>query len=70
MENIVKSGVPLKIDYIIADILDPEDVDDIYQYYRESNTPDLDEALDNFEGLYNEDELRLVHLKFVSEQGN
>ena len=69
MESIVKSGVPLKIDYIINDILDPEDVEDIYQYYRESDTPDLDAALDNFEGDYSEDELRLVHLKFVSEQG-
>ncbi|MBP3725902.1 MAG: DNA helicase RecQ [Bacteroidaceae bacterium] len=70
MEAIVKSGVPLKIDYIIRDILDPDDVDEVYEYYRESDTPDLDAALDYFEGLYNEDELRLVHLKFVSEQGN
>ena len=69
MEGIVKSGVPLKIDYIINDILDPEDVADIYEYYRESEVFDLDDALDNFEGIYTEDELRLVHLKFVSEQG-
>lgn len=77
MEAIVKSGATLKIDYIIDEMLDKEDVDDICDYYRQAESPDIDAALDYcLDNDYQEDEnvllqaLRLVHIKFVSEQGN
>ncbi|MBP5318766.1 MAG: DNA helicase RecQ [Paludibacteraceae bacterium] len=69
LESIVYSGTKINIDYALEDI-DPEHVEDIYEYFRESNTPDIDEAMTELGGDYTEDEIRLVRIKFMSEQGN
>ena len=70
IETIVYSGTKLNIDYFIEDVMDDDHVDDIYDYFRESETDDLDTALDELGGDYSEDEVRLVRIKFFSEMAN
>ncbi len=70
IEAIVYSGTKINIDYFIQDVIDDDHVDDIYQYFRESETDDLDEALDEMGDDYTEDEIRLVRIKFISEMAN
>lgn len=70
IETIVYSGTKLNIDYFIEDVMDDDHVDDIYDYFRKSETDDLDTALDELGGDYTEDEVRLVRIKFFSEMAN
>ena len=70
VEAIVYSGTKLNIDYFLEDIMDDDHIDDIYDYFRESDTDSLDEAMDELGEYYSEDEVRLVRIKFFSEQAN
>ena len=70
MEAIVYSGTKLNIDYFIEEVVDDDHVDDIYDYFKESETDDLDTAIDELGGDYTEDEIRLVRIKFMSDMGN
>lgn len=70
IETIVYSGTKLNIDYFIDDVMDEENVDDIYDYFINSDTDDIDTAYKELDGDFNEDELRLVRLKFISEMAN
>ncbi|MBR5436476.1 MAG: DNA helicase RecQ [Muribaculaceae bacterium] len=70
IETIVGSGTRINIDYEIYDRLDEDDVEEIFEYYRESDADDLDEACAYFAGDYNDDEIRLARIKFISEMGN
>lgn len=70
IESIVYSGTRINIDYFIRDAIDEDRVDDIYQYFKESTTDDLSEAIDELGSDYTEDEIRLVRIKFLSEMGN
>lgn len=70
IEAIVYSGTKLNIDYFLEDVMDDDHVDDIYEYFRESDTDDLDTAMDELGGDYTEDEVRLVRIKFFSEMAN
>ncbi len=70
IEAIVYSGTKLDIDYFLEDVMDDDHVDDIFEYFRESDTDDIDTALDNLDGDYTEEEIRLVRIKFISELGN
>lgn len=70
IEAIVYSGTKLNIDYFLEDVMDDDHVDDIYEYFRESDTDDLDTAMDELGGDYSEDEVRLVRIKFFSEMAN
>ena len=70
IDAIVYSGTKLNIDYFIEEVIDDEHVDDIYDYFMESETDDLNAALDELGADYSEDEIRLVRIKFLSEQGN
>ncbi len=70
VEAIVYSGTKLNIDYFLEDVMDEDRIDDIYEYFRESSTDDLDTALDNLDEDYTEDEVRLVRIKFISEMAN
>ena len=71
LEGIVLySGNKVNIDYFLEDIMDPEDIDDIYEYFRESDTGDLKEAYKELGGDYEEDEIRLVRIKFISDMAN
>lgn len=70
VEAIVYSGTKLNIDYFLEDVMDDDRIEDIYEYFRESETDNLDTALDNLDSDYTEDEIRLVRIKFISEMAN
>ncbi len=70
IEAIVYSGTKINIDYFLEDVMDDDRVDDIFEYFRESETDDIDTALDNLDEDYTEDEVRLVRIKFISELAN
>ena len=70
VEAIVYSGTKLNIDYFLEEVMDDDHVDDIYDYFRESDTDSLDAAQDELGPEYSEDEIRLVRIKFLSEQAN
>lgn len=71
MEAIVYSGTKLNIDYYFEDIeMDEDVIAEIYEYFRGSETDDLDTALDNLDGDIYEEDVRLVRIKFISELAN
>ena len=70
MEAIVYSGTKLNIDYWLEDILDEDQQEEIHDYFMESETDKISEAIDEFEGDYEEEELRLYRIKFISEVAN
>jgi ATP-dependent DNA helicase RecQ len=70
MEAIVYSGTKLNINYWIDEILDDEQQEEIYDYFLEAKTDKIEEALEEFDGDYEEEELRLYRIKFISEVGN
>lgn len=70
VDAIVYSGTKLNIDYFLEEVMDEDHVDDIYDYFMESETDSLDDAIEELGGDYSEDEIRLVRIKFLSEQAN
>lgn len=70
VEDIVYSGMKLNIDYFIEDVVDEDHIDDIYDYFAESETDDLDTAQEELGNDYSEDEIRLIRIKFLSEMAN
>lgn len=70
IEGIVSSGTKMNIDYYINDQLDEDDQEDIYDYFLEAETDDIDAAFEEFEGDYEEEQLRLMRIKFMSEMAN
>ena len=70
IESIVYSGTKLNIDYFLEEILDEENLYDIYDYFKSSDTDNIDIAIEELGGEYTEEEIRLVRVKFISEMGN
>ena len=70
VEAIVYSGTKLNIDYFLEEVMDEDHVDDIYDYFMESDTDNLDDAMEELGEDYSEDEVRLVRIKFLSEMAN
>jgi ATP-dependent DNA helicase RecQ len=70
IEAIVSSGTRVNINYYINDLLDPENQEEIYDYFSEAETDDVSEAYKEFDGDYSEEELRLMRIKFMSEMAN
>lgn len=70
VEAIVYSGTKLNIDYFLEDIMDEDHMLDIYDYFKESTTDDIDDALDELGDDFTEEEVRLVRIKFISEMAN
>ena len=70
MEQIVYSGTRLNIKYWVDDMLDDDQQEEIYTYFMESETDKIEEALKEFDGEYDIDELRLMRIKFISEVAN
>jgi len=70
MESIVFSGTKLNINYWIDDILDDDQQEEIHDYFMESDTDKIDIAIDEFDGDYDDEELRLYRIKFISEVAN
>lgn len=70
LESVVNSGTKLNIDYYLAEVLDPDNQEEIIDYFLDAESDDLISAYHEFDGLYTEEELRLVRIKFFSEYGN
>ena len=70
VEAIVYSGTKLNIDYFLEEIMDEDHMLDIYDYFKESTTDKIDDALDELGDDFTEEEVRLVRIKFISEMAN
>ena len=70
MEAIIFSGTKLNIDYAVDDLLDEDQQEEIYDYFMEAKSDKIQDALDEFDGEYDEDELRLMRIKFINEVAN
>ncbi len=70
VEAIVYSGTKLNIDYFLEEVMDEDHVDDIYDYFAESETDSLEDAIEELGAECTEDEIRLVRIKFLSEMAN
>ena len=70
VEAIVYSGTRININYFIEEIVDEERIEDIYEYFKNSTTDDINEALSCLGNDYSEEEVRLVRIKFLSELAN
>jgi ATP-dependent DNA helicase RecQ len=70
MEQIVYSGTKLNIKYWIDEMLDDDQQAEIYDYFMESATDQIESALKEFDGEYDTEELRLMRIKFISEVAN
>ncbi|UKM63674.1 ATP-dependent DNA helicase [Flavobacteriaceae bacterium GSB9] len=70
MEAIVYSGTKLNIDYWIDEVLDEDQQEEIHEYFMESESDDIKTAIDEFDGDYDDEELRLYRIKFISEVAN
>lgn len=70
MEAIVYSGTKLNITYWVDDILDEDQQEEIHEYFMESSTDSISDAIEEFDGDYDDEELRLYRIKFISEVAN
>ncbi|MCF6222671.1 MAG: ATP-dependent DNA helicase [Flavobacteriaceae bacterium] len=70
MERIVYSGTKININYCIDDLLDEDQQEEIFEYFMEAENDKIQLALDEFNGGYDEEELRLMRIKFISEVAN
>ena len=70
IEAIVYSGTKINIDYFIEEIMDEDHQYDIFEYFKESESDDIEEAINELGRDYTEEEIRLVRIKFMSELAN
>ncbi|MFD2567760.1 RecQ family ATP-dependent DNA helicase [Pseudotenacibaculum haliotis] len=70
MEAIVYSGTKLNINYAIEDLVDEDQQEEIYEYFMEAESDKIQDAMDEFDGDYDDEELRLMRIKFISEVAN
>ena len=70
IEAIVYSGTKINIDYFLNDIMDEDHISDIYEYFKDSETDSLEDAIGELGKDYTEEEIRLVRIKFLSEMAN
>ena len=70
MESIVYSGTKLDLSYCLEEYLDEDQQQEMYEYFIESESDNIDLALEEFEGEYDELELRLYRIKFLSALAN
>jgi ATP-dependent DNA helicase RecQ len=70
IEAIINSGTKINIDYYIDQTIDEDYIDEIYDYFYESETGSIEDAIDDLEDSFTEEEIRLVRIKFLSEMAN
>jgi len=70
LESIVFSGTKLDIDYYLEEILDEDQQEELKEYFLESKSEDISDALEEFDGDYDEEELRLYRIKFLNDVSN
>ncbi|HBX20477.1 MAG TPA: ATP-dependent DNA helicase RecQ, partial [Porphyromonadaceae bacterium] len=69
VEAIVYSGTKINIDYFLDEVMDEDVLEDIYDYFQEAETDDLQKAQEELAD-YTSDEIRLVRIKFLSDMAN
>lgn len=70
LESIVDAGHKINVDYYLREIMEPDEVEELMEYFRETQEDDPEAAIDEWGDAYSEDEIRLVRIKFLSEVGN
>ena len=70
IETVVSSGTRVNINYYLNDVLDQDSQDEVFDYFNEAETDDIIAAYREFDGLYTEEELRLMRIRFMSEVAN
>ena len=70
VEAIVYSGTKINIDYFLREIMEDDHIEEIFEYFKESESDSLEEAINEFGMDYTEEEIRLIRIKFLSEMGN
>ncbi len=70
IEQIVAAGTKVNIDHLIEESMDEDCVEELFQFYSDTEDEGIDSALVEFEGTYSEDELRLMRVKFLSDVAN
>ena len=70
LEAIVYSGTKINVSYYIDEAIDSDIEDDIFEYFKESDTDNIEKAMEELGDDYTEEEIRLVRIKFLSEMGN
>ena len=70
LESIVFSGTKLDIDYYVDDILDEEQQEELHEYFLESESEDISVAIKEFDGEYDEEELKIYRIKFLNDVSN
>ena len=70
IETIVYSGTRINLDYFINDVMDEDHIEEIYLYFKESETDSLEDAIKELGSEYTEEEIRLIRIKFISELAN
>jgi ATP-dependent DNA helicase RecQ len=66
----VYSGTKINIDYFLNEVIDDDKIEEIYEYFQESETDDIDEAIEELGDDFSEEEIRLVRIKFISDNAN
>jgi ATP-dependent DNA helicase RecQ len=70
IEHIVNAGTKVNIDYYLEDLFDEDQLEEVHDYFMEAESEDLKDAIEEFEEEYDEEELRLMRIKFMSEVAN
>ena len=70
METIVFSGTKINIDYWINEILDEDQIEELNEYFMEVENDNIDDAINEFEEFYEEQQVRLYRIKFISDIAN
>ena len=70
MEQIVYSGTKLNISYWLDEVLDEDQQEEIYDYFMESETDNIKIAMDEFDGEYDTEEMRLMRIQFITQEAN
>lgn len=70
IEAIVYSGTKINIDYFLQEIMDEDHIDELFEYFKEEETDNLENAIEEFGKDYTEEEIRLIRIKFLSEMAN
>jgi len=70
LETIVFSGTRLNINYMVNDIFDEDQQDELYDFFIESDSDDINIAVEEFDNDYEESDLRLFRLKFINDLSN
>jgi ATP-dependent DNA helicase RecQ len=70
MEAIINSGTKININYELDSLLDEDQQDEIYEYFMEAETDSIEDAMEEFDGEYSDEEIRMVRIRFMSEVAN